>query len=164
MKKLLFVVVFIAMVATASNAQWKFGGGLTLGTQVSIDDDLSEKMGFGLNARADYSFNDQWSVAPGITIFFPSSPDGIDYSTWQLNGDAHYKFYSEDAFNIYGLAGLNLTFRKVDFGLLGDNTDNELGLDLGAGINFGQMFFGELKYDSAYEQLGITIGVLFGGN
>ncbi|WP_075591060.1 outer membrane beta-barrel protein [Labilibacter marinus] len=159
MKKLLFVVALIAAVVTTSNAQgWKYGGGLTLGTEVSIDDDLSGKLGFGLNLRGDYSFNEKWSIAPGFTFFFPSAPGDLKYTLWQLNTDAHYNFLSEETYSLYGLGGLNYTYAKVE-----DFDDSEVGLNIGAGINFGSKFFGELKYDTAFDQLGITVGVLFGG-
>ncbi len=159
MKKLLLVAV-IVLFATVSNAQFKYGGGLTLGTQMSAD----AGTGIGLNVRGDYTIDDNWSISPGFTFVFPSSNALLDYSAWQLNADAHYNFHETDGFQIYGLAGLNYTNVKFDVNLGGlasvGGSDGSVGLDLGAGANFG-MFFGELKYDTAFEQLGITVGVLF---
>lgn len=167
MKKLfLAMALFVAISSTSFAQGWKVGGGLTIGTAMGVDDDGSDKLGFGLNARGDYSFNEQFSVSPGFTLFFPSSPDGVDMSAWQLNADAHYSFLQEDAFGLYAIGGLNYSYVKVeaDAGpMLGTYSidDSEIGLNLGAGINFGSMFYGELKYDTAFEQLGISVGVLF---
>jgi len=173
MKKLLVLVALMAMVSTASFAQFKFGGGITLGSKMGLNDSGEEKMGIGINVRGDYSFSEKFSVAPGFTYFFPSAPEGFDLSAWQLNADAHYKFYEADAFSLYGIGGLNYSHMKTKFdmgdemndlmGAFGVDTevsDNEIGIDLGAGINFGQ-FYGELKYDTAFEQLGISVGILF---
>ena len=167
MKKLFLAMALFVAISSTSYAQgWKVGGGLTLGTAVGIDDDGSDKMGFGINARADYSFNEKFSLAPGFTLFFPGGPDGVDVSSWQLNADAHYSFLQEDAFGLYGIGGLNYSHRKITFDggpLLGDisGDDGEIGINLGAGITFGSMFYGELKYDTAFEQLGISVGVMF---
>ena len=165
MKRLLFLVAMVATIATASNAQeWKFGGGLTLGTEMGIDDDGSRKMGFGLNLRADCAFNEKFSVAPGFTYFFPSTPEGFDLSAWQICADAHYIFLGEENFSLYGIGGLNYSYAKTEFDFLGvpvEDDNSEIGIDLGAGANFGSMFFGELKYDTAFEQVAITVGVLF---
>ncbi len=145
----------MAFISTASFAQFKFGGGLTLGSKVSIDDDLSEKMGIGLNIRGDYSFNDALSVSPGFTLFFPSAPGDVDITLWQLNADAHYNFYNADGISIYGLGGLNYRYAKVE-----DFDDSEIGLDLGVGANFNK-FFGEIKYDTAFEQVALSVGIMF---
>lgn len=179
MKKILFVVAIMALVASSANAQFKFGGGVTMGTKMGIDDDGDEKMGFGINVRGDYYFSEKFSVAPGFTYFFPGSPDGIDLSAWQLNADAHYHFYSNESVSVYGIGGLNYSSMKAEFDLtdflgeFGDvlsvggsaeETDNEIGIDLGVGANFGK-FFGELKYDSAFDgQIALSVGILFGGN
>ncbi len=166
------MALFVAISSTSVAQGWKVGGGLTLGTAVGVDDDFSEKMGFGLNVRGDYTFNEKFSVAPGFTLFFPGGPDEVDISAWQINGDAHYSFLEEDAFSLYAIGGLNYSKRKWDynqsyededyaFSASGSVSDSEIGLNLGAGINFGSMFYGELKYDTAFEQLGISVGVLF---
>ncbi|SMO60075.1 Outer membrane protein beta-barrel domain-containing protein [Saccharicrinis carchari] len=166
MKKLFLTVAVLFAISTTTFAQgWKVGGGLTLGTAVGVDDDGSDKLGFGLNARGDYAFSEKFSVAPGFTLFFPGSPDGADVSKWQLNADAHYSFLEEEAFGLYGIGGLNYSHIKIeaDAGPWGkySASDGEIGINLGAGITFGSMFYGELKYDTAFEQLGISVGVLF---
>ena len=178
------LVAVMALVSMSSMAQFKFGGGLTMGTKMGIDDDGTNKMGFGINVRGDYYFSEKFSVAPGFTYFFPGTPDGIDLKAWQFNADAHYHFYSTDAIGIYGIGGLNYSHTKQEIeglgnlgglgdlvdealglsGLDGEFKDGEVGIDLGVGANFGK-FFGEVKYDSAFDgQVALTVGILFGGN
>jgi opacity protein-like surface antigen len=165
-KKIFLTLAFAALFASASFGQLKFGGGLTLGSKVGIDDDGDEKMGFGLNIRADYAINDKFSIAPGFTYFFPSTPSGYDLTMWQLNADAHYNFAETGNTKIYGIGGLNYSYIKAEFDWgFGEVSadDSEIGVDLGVGANMG-ILFGEVKYDTAYEQIGLTVGVLFGGN
>ncbi len=185
MKKVFTVIAVLALISTASFAQFKVGGGLTLGSKMGISDDGDEKMGFGVNVRGDYYFSEKFSVSPGFTYFFPGSPDGIDLSAWQVNADAHYHFVKNEGFSFYGIGGLNYSHSKYEFdssdifdglgdeygelvdgvldmaGVSAEDTDNEIGFDLGVGVNFSK-FFGEVKYDTAFDgQLAITVGILF---
>lgn len=167
-KKIFLLVAFVALFASASFGQFKYGGGLTLGTKIGVDDTGDDKMGIGLNIRGDYAFNDKFSIAPGFTYFFPSVPSGIDLTLWQLNADAHYTFANAGSAAIYGIGGLNYSYEKVELQGWGEDDDNEIGLDLGVGANFGK-FFGEIKYDSSMAndldgQIALTVGILFGGN
>lgn len=164
MKKICLFALVLFM-ATAASAQFKVGGGLTIGTEAGgIDDDGDEKIGIGLNLRGDYAFNESWSVAPGFTFFFPSAPDGVDITFWQLNADAHYNFGAEGDFGFYALGGLNYSYVKIDWGNNeywgGSSDDSEIGLNLGAGATM-QQFYGELKYDTAFEQLALSVGIMF---
>ncbi|MCT4646102.1 MAG: porin family protein [Carboxylicivirga sp.] len=182
MKKFLMVVAFFAALSMSSFAQVKFGGGLTMGSKMGINDSFNEKAGFGINARVLFDINEQFKIAPGLTYFFPGAPDGIDLSAWQLNADAHYHFYSTESISLYGIGGLNYSYTKTKFdaqelvddlfgegagSLLGANgsaeeSDGEIGVDIGAGISFNQ-FYGEVKYDSAFEgQIALSFGILFG--
>lgn len=163
MKKSLLLVLILAVVGTTSAfSQWQFGGGLSLGTESSGEGDL----GFGINARADYSLNEQWSIAPNFTFWFPSV-EGASVTMWQLNADGHYNFASNETMSFYAIGGLNYSYWKFDFdgidelfGFDFSYDDSEIGLNLGAGANMN-MFFGEVKYDTAFEQIAITVGVLF---
>ncbi len=163
MKKLFFVVL-VVMVSMVSSAQFKVGGGLAIGTKAGFDEG-GHKLGIGIDVKGDYAFNETWSLSPDFILFFPGSPEGFDVTFWQLNANAHYNFHEADGFNFYGLAGLNYSQVKVDWDMGESGTwgssDGEVGLNLGAGANYSQ-FFGELKYDTAFEQLTITIGILFG--
>lgn len=167
MKKLFFVVI-VAFLSLSASAQFKVGGGLAIGTQAGFDEG-GNKLGLGIDVKGDYAFNETWSLSPDFIFFFPGSPEGIDVTFWQLNANAHYNFHEADGFNFYGLAGLNYSQMKVELDLgLGEygignfsSSAGEIGLNLGAGATYNQ-FFGELKYDTAFEQITISVGVLFG--
>jgi opacity protein-like surface antigen len=168
MKKFMLFAIALFITATAT-AQFKVGGGLTIGTKAGgYSDDGDEKIGIGLNVRGDYAFNESWSVAPGFTFFFPSGPEGMDVTYWQLNADAHYNFHAEDDIGIYALGGLNYSYVKVETDFDGGEwgsfsysaDDSEIGLNLGVGATLSQ-FYGELKYDTAFEQIGLSAGILF---
>ncbi len=190
------IVAVMALVATTASAQFKFGGGVTMGTEMGMNDEGDVKAGFGVNVRGLFDISEKFKVSPGFTYFFPGAPEGVDMSAWQLNADAQYHFYSNESISIYGIGGLNYSHMKTEFdtgdaadaigGLVGDLgdlgdlgglvddvfsaagvsnevKDNKIGLDLGAGINFGK-FYGEVKYDTAFEQVALSVGILFGGN
>lgn len=159
----MLVVAILALVSSASFAQLKYGGGLSVGTKAAIDES-GEKIGLGINARVEYAFNEQWSIAPNFTYWFPSKIGSGEYeikwSVWQLNADVHYTFAGDEALSFYGLGGLNLTGAKSTvFGYSASVT--EIGLNLGAGGKLNERFFGELKYDTKLEQIALTVGVLF---
>ncbi len=162
-KSLLMILVLVVIGTTSSFSQWQFGGGLSLGTEASGDGGL----GFGINARADYAIDEQWSIAPNFTLWFPSV-EGGSVTMWQLNADGHYGFAGTETMNFYGIGGLNYSYMKWEFdgadfgvpGYSGSVDDSKIGLNLGVGANM-DMFFGELKYDTAFEQIAITVGVLF---
>jgi opacity protein-like surface antigen len=157
-KSALMILVLVVIGTTSAFSQWQFGGGLALGTKSSGDGDP----GFGINARADYAIDEQWAISPNFALWFPSV-DGYSITMWQLNADAHYIFSGDESLNFYGIGGLNYSYWKFDFDggeSFFDYDDNEIGLNLGVGANMN-MFFGELKYDTAFEQIAITVGVLF---
>ncbi len=163
-KNIILTVVFLAAITFSANAQFSFGGGATLGTKMGVTDSGGDKIGFGLNARADYALK-LFDLSGGLTLFFPSAPEGMSMSAYQLNVDGHYSFLKKETMNVYGLAGLNYSYVKVkgdtDFGGFSISaSDSKIGIDLGAGVKFGKMFV-EGKYDTAFEQLGLTVGYMF---
>ena len=193
MKKVI-LFLFVVLMASTASAQFKIGGGLTAGSKISMDDDGSEKMGFGVNVRGEFSLMDKLALTPGFTYFFPSTPDGYDLSLWQLNADVHFTLAGAGTpVSVYALGGLNYSHSKVeadmgdaftngmedmgddlgDFGdlfdglgdALGDlgsyeETENEIGINLGAGVSFSK-FYGEVKYDTAFEQVALSVGIMF---
>lgn len=162
-RKLMLVVAILALVSSASFAQLKYGGGLSLGTKAAIDES-GEKMGIGINARVEYAFNEKWSIAPNFTYWFPSKVGEGEYevklNVWQLNADVHYSFAGDEALSFYGIGGLNLTGAKATvFGF--STSETNIGLNLGAGALLNERFFGEAKFDTEMEQLALTVGILF---
>lgn len=185
MKRVLFIFL-IGLLTTTVSAQFKFGGGVTMGSKTGIDDDGSEKMGFGVNVRGEFSLLNKLAITPGFTYFFPSAPDGYDLSIWQANADVHYTLVgSPGPVRLYALGGLNYTQVKTEIDLgdtdsyedtMGefadffgdafsevanyDDTDTDLGVNVGAGVALSKLY-GEVKYDTALEQVALSVGILF---
>lgn len=172
MKKLFILVVLFAAAFSAS-AQLNFGLGATMGTKAAAGAS-GEKVGFGANARVLYTIGDL-GISGGFTYFIPSSYTietmGIKSKStlnlYQINADAHYTFYRADKLGVYGLAGLNYSIASAkveitpdDFGMSGSASDGKVGVDLGAGANFGKIFL-EGKYDTALKGVNLTLGYMF---
>ncbi|MDG5800217.1 porin family protein [Marinilabiliaceae bacterium ANBcel2] len=143
-----------------SQGGFKFGGGLSLGTEADAGD-----AGIGISPRAAYIINEDFTVASNFTYWFTDS----DITFWALNADLHYTFAGDESLSFYGLAGLNYSNYDIDFeesyngigNISISGSDSEIGLNIGAGANMG-MFFGEIKYETTYDgQLVLSAGVLF---
>ncbi len=176
MKRLLFILTVLT-ISSSIFAQFKLGGALTIGSQMMIDktktfnNDMSvgQQTGVGINVRGDYSIGDKWSVTPGFTFVFSSSNSIITYSAYQFNVDGHYVFASKGDFNFYGLAGINYIEEKWDGNadyidesgneVQYDDSDNKYGINIGVGTRY-KRWFGELKYDSAFDEVALSVGIL----
>ncbi len=162
MKKLFFTLT-ILLVSTSIFAQFKVGGGITFGNKISINQDI----GAGLNIRCNYSFNPKLTLSAGYTYVIPStivsSNYNARYTSWQINSDLHYNFLSNENFKLYALAGLVYTEEKDStFRTNGGSNSSGSGTysNLGIGTNY-KKYFGEVKYDSSYSQVALTLGVFF---
>ncbi len=117
-----------------------------------------------MTLKGDYFLNEQWSLSPDFTFFLPSGGDYGTFTLWQINGNGHYYFSGTDESQFYALGGLNYSYWKWDYdsevGLVTEWDDSEIGLNLGVGANM-QQFFGEVKYDTAFEQLALSVGIMF---
>ena len=181
MKKL-FTFLFVAALSLTTNLyaqseDTKF----LLGTGVNYATDISS---IGLSVDGTYLINEDWEAAAGFTYFFEKNL--VNWS--MLDFDGHYVFHNNNGLVAYGLAGLNVTFYKIDFGdtyrdmgdygeygdlwgdLLDDVSDaskgSDIGLNLGAGIRYGLsdklLFTGEAKYTvSSGGFLTLTAGVAY---
>jgi len=169
MKKILFLLFVVATFSVQAQ-EFHFGGGLALGTKsgINLDSEDGIGIGFGINAFTEYSFTEKISVNGGFTYFIPSKADimmGLEMklTAYQIVADAHYNFLEGD-FGLYGLAGLNFSSAGVtvsdDKGKSESTSDSKVGLDLGVGAAYN-VLFGELKYDTAMEQIQFTVGVKF---
>jgi len=129
MKNLLKAAVVLMVMFTFSeaNAQYSAGLGVHYGTDIN-------NIGFSINGK--YQINEQWSAAPSFTLFLKK-----DYVTWSaLDLDANYLITNiEKVGGLYGLAGLNMTFYKIDLEYYGapstSATGTEIGLNLGLGLD-----------------------------
>lgn len=159
MKKIVLLTFFSTILCSTVFAQFRVGAMLGTGTEI-------DRWGLGVNA--EYLFNEKMGVAPKLFFYFPEDVPGAKLSFWELNADFHYYFLSEDIVSIYGLAGLNFLFGKINYDndlLLDDRTNNDVGLNLGIGANIhvGTVIpFAELKYVAGdADQAVIFLGVKF---
>jgi outer membrane immunogenic protein len=167
----LLAVLILPSVGTLSAQNAKRAGvHLAFGSEI-------EQVGLGVNG--EFFVAEKVSIAPELNLFFPEKntynngafKSTYKYSTWSICGDVHYYFVSNDKIGFYGLAGLNLAVArwstKINTNPPQDNSDSdsELGLNLGVGANFtvpGKIIpFGQVKYETNYEQLLLQAGIRF---
>lgn len=163
MKKGLLLAVLITVLSVATYSQGIiYGGGLALGTEVGINDDISEGMALGLNVHGGYGFTEKIAVLGNFNYFFPSGTDTYDLMIWQAAADVHYKFLGSDNLGIYALGGLNLSYEKrmPTTNATYQSTIIAMGFEIGAGVDFS-IFFAELKYDTGFDQVQLSGGVRF---
>ncbi len=170
MKNLLKVAICLVVLFSFSEAraQISVGGGLWYGSDINS---------IGISANGKYVFDEQWSAAPAFTYFLEK-----DYVNWSaLDLDVNYNFTEiENVGSLYGIAGLAVTFWKVDYD--GDTYDmgeygaydfsfeasgSDIGFNLGIGLNVAASdkfaIAPEVKYtisDGGYFRIGAKI--LFG--
>lgn len=155
MKKLFVIVVLFVSVATAAQAQTKFGAQFNFTT--------SSVAQIGIGGHAEIFLNDQWSIQPALDYYFGKDVGfGVTSSVFMINADGHY-YFNEDP-KIYGIGGLSYWNQSVSGTGVGAYAKGSgLGVNLGAGAIFG-MFFVEAKYNSPIAGLVFTGGIKFGGN
>lgn len=150
MKKLGVVLAFmVCMMAAVDSSAQKIGVMLGYGTEV-------EELGIGVNG--EFNINDKVSISPSFVYWFPKDP----LSWWEFNANANYYFTTAGSADFYGLAGINL----FGFNVEGGDGESEVGLNLGAGVNFniGKNWepFTELKFVIGdADQLGLFFGAKF---
>lgn len=165
MKRIFLLLAASICVLTAS-AQLEVGGGLVLGSKLGIDDEGNDKMGFGLQGRASYGINEKMGVSGGLSYFFPSTPDGMDLTMFEVFADFNYHFYQADPLSVYGLLGINYGYAKAKVEIMGvsaEADDSEVGINFGVGAKYGLgnlNLYGELKYNTAFENVMFDVGVL----
>jgi hypothetical protein len=156
-------LLFFALTSTLSYSQeFNIGGGIALGTEASVDDDLSGKSAIGANLRGLYKINNRWGVNSGFTYFFSQAPEPFDSNAYLFNFDGIYSFVKNDVIDFYGLLGFNAGYAKVENKLNGISADDsKIGLGLGLGIITKQGLFFEVKADGVFDQAQLTLGYLF---
>lgn len=128
---------------------FQVGAGLIYGSEV-------EELGFQVNIN--YPVLQNVELAPDISIYFADNEQGID-NYWELNINGHYFLAADDEYNVYGLAGLNITTVSPAFT---DDSETEAGINVGIGTEYYLDFlsiYGELKYVlSDFDQLVLGAG------
>jgi outer membrane protein X len=172
MKKLFLLAFLCVALSVAAVAQNRGGVHVAFGSEV-------EQLALGLNG--EFFVAEKVSIAPELNIFFPDRTTtdyfGVkttsSYSTWSISGDVHYYFINDEKIGFYGIAGLGLAVARGRVKVVypnqptqeNSNSNSELGLNLGVGANFpmpGKVTpFGQLKYETSYEQLLLQAGIRF---
>jgi outer membrane protein X len=119
----------------------------------------------GIAGIGEFKVAEKVSISPQLIFYFPEDRGVYDVSFLEVNVNANYYFYNQDIFEFYGLGGLNFTRVKVDWDG-GDDSDTEVGLNLGAGINFelgkNVVPFSELRVTvGEFDQFVISAGLKF---
>lgn len=162
MKKLIMMLMLVA-VSLGAFAQAQKGAssaGLTIG--YGFD---SENATIGVDYR--YCITDAVRLAPSLTYFVKDA--GV--SAWAIDLNAHYVIKLSEMVGFYPLAGLDLSFWKVDWGHWGHNiSSNET--RFGANIGLGAEIYAsrdltvglEAKYNIIKDLDQFLIGVRVGYN
>lgn len=125
------ITALLMLIAFAGNAQIKVGAGLSYATDINSA---------GISINGQYDINEDWAATGGFTYFLEK-----DYVKWSaLDFNANYNITEVgDKSKLYGIGGLNVTFAKLDIPGLSDfmgdvsTSESNVGLNLGAGMNFG---------------------------
>ncbi|TRX71313.1 hypothetical protein [Carboxylicivirga sp. M1479] len=153
MKKLLFIACFIASATFMSAQDSKFmaGAGLTYATDID---------NIGINVKGLYLINETWEADAGFTYFFEKN--NVNYSALDFNG--HYVFLNNEGKCLYGLAGINITFYKIEIDGIGTSDYDEYD-DYYGGSSEYEDFYGENPFSSladAMESKGSEFGFNLG--
>lgn len=182
MKKICICFISAILAFSVANGQFtKIGGGLTYGSGYHFNNvttgyeaDFHRSPFTGIFLTGIYELSLPIHISPSFTYFIPRTnkpPSGaggestrVSAMMFDING--HYVFNSLDRFEFYGLAGLNVIFTKIKWlGITSRNSDNALGLNIGAGtyikMNEQLDLHVEAKYIvSKYDQFMLNAGVL----
>jgi len=158
MKKLLttlFIVTFAlglhsTVLGQVQEGDFKIGAGLSFGSGVGfggLDNDL------GIRVDAYHAFTDEIRGGGDFTFYLPKSEGGVDITVWELNLNGNYVFYNEAELIGYALAGINITGLNLSGDNGFDSSDTEIGLNLGAGLEYG-LDFADLFAEAKLGNLG----------
>ncbi len=163
MKKIttIIAVIFLMVFATKNISAQNIsaGGGLNYATDIGT---------IGISINGKYTINEKIQIAPSFIYYFEK-----DFVSWSaLDVDGHYIFSNTNGFDIYGIAGLGMTFTSITidmgpfFGGEQSYSESNFGVNLGVGAskNIAAKLdvFGEAKYTIAsggYMKIGA--GVLY---
>ncbi|MEE9363498.1 MAG: hypothetical protein V3U92_12950 [Cellulophaga sp.] len=169
-KKIVLTISFFVTLLGIQNtvAQTTIGGGIGYGTEI-------ENVGVVVNGQ--FFINDQLSIAPDFTYYFPKNiADGFNFKWYEINANANYYFNTKGSAKFYGLGGINFSIISIPTFNLGglfegagqtsNISSSKLGLNLGGGVDFDLDStitpFAQLKYTiSSFDQLVIVAGVRF---
>lgn len=149
---------FLSCFTTTAQAQLQYGGGVAT---------VGNFNQFGVQAKGQYQITENIRAAADFTYLF------TDFgSAWELNPTGHYIFQDDGAGKqFYALAGLGIYRYSIDldlgfFGGVSRTGFTDVGLNVGAGANIpigGMTGYAEAKFGVGGSELGLAVGILFGG-
>lgn len=159
MKKFLLTLCLLTVLAFTVQAQTRLGAGLAWGSDV-------EDLGLGING--EFFVKENISINPGLIFYFVDDRGNDRLDWWELNINGNFYFAQEGSVAFYGIGGLNLTTVAIENDFV-DDSDTELGINLGIGSNFdvggSVMPYAELKYVLGdWDQLVLFFGAKFNLN
>ncbi len=165
MKKLTYIfAVAMISVGISSNVHAQ---GISVGGGISYGFDIEE---IGIQLSGTYGLNENMRLGADIVYYLIGNENffGEEISTTALevNFNYHYIFYNENDLTLYGIGTLGIHYIKSSFSIAGfseDFSDTELGLGLGAGLeyNLGSVaLYAEPRiFLSGFDQLALSAGV-----
>jgi outer membrane protein X len=170
MKKIIIVSVFLGLLFSASGAFAQESVKNRLGFFLAAASGDIDQIGIG--GIGEFKVANRVTISPQILFYLPESRGNYDWAFMELNANANYYFYNQDIFEFYGFGGLNFTRWQARYDGPGNNndfddeSDVEIGLNLGGGINFevGRNFvpFSEIRVTVGdFDQIVISAGLKF---
>lgn len=141
---------------TTASAQVEIGGGLVFGTE-------ADEIGLDLKGRIPLS--PRFDLSPGVNFFVFESEGANQFYYWEVNGDVHALFDATPKLVVHPLLGLNLGVKQWRYGNRPDDSEVQLGLNLGGGAAYyftpSVAAFSELKFVlSQFDQAVLTLGIM----
>jgi len=155
-------VCFAALFAVALLFPSEADAQIRLGAADGTDTEIGVTAGFFRPVTAQGA--EGLSVGFDGTFYLPekNTVGGSDFTStfFELNANAHYPVSNMSSGSLYALGGLQYAHASVETPF-GDASSSDLGLNLGAGLNFGKLFV-EAKYGiGGFEQLALSAGLSF---
>lgn len=153
-----FAALFAVALLLPSQAEAQ----IRLGAAYGTDTEIGVTAGFFRPVTAQGAAG--LSVGFDGTFYLPETNtiSGSDYTStfFELNANAHYPISNMSSGSLYALGGVQYAHASVETPF-GDATSSDIGLNLGAGMNFGRLF-AEAKYAiGGFEQLVLSAGLSF---
>lgn len=155
-------VCFAALFAVALLLPSQADAQIRLGAAYGTDTEIGLTAGFFRPITA--SGAEGLSVGFDGTFYLPetNTVGGSDFTStfFEVNANAHYPISNMSSGSLYALGGVQYANASVDTPF-GDASSSDIGLNLGAGMNFGKLF-AEAKYGiGGFEQLVLSAGISF---
>lgn len=156
MKKF-FIIALMAFVGMSAYAQSEKGD-MAAGVNVSYGT-MEGYNNLGIGGKFQYNLTDAIRIEPSANYFLKK-----DYvSMWDVNVNVQYLFNVAEKLTIYPLAGATMVGMKWE----GGEGDSEIGLNVGAGVEYKLTEKLGLNFDYKYQMVSeldrsvLSLGVVF---